>query len=56
MAMIAFQWMLHKWQLVQSGSLNTFGFDKRVYDLTSVNTSETVCIFSFSWYQNFGQI
>ncbi len=41
MAMIGFQWMLHKWQLVHSGGLNIFGLDKGVYNLTSVNTSET---------------
>jgi hypothetical protein len=33
--------MLHKWQLVHSGGLNIFGLDKGVYNLTSVNTSET---------------
>jgi hypothetical protein len=50
MAMIGFQWMLHKWQLVHSGGLNIFGLDKVVYNLTSVNTSETGYFFSFSWY------
>jgi hypothetical protein len=56
MAMIGFQWMLHNWQLVHSGGLNIFGLDNEVYDLTSVNTSETGYFFSFSWYRNFGQI
>jgi hypothetical protein len=26
MAIIGFQWMLHKWQLVHSGGLNILGF------------------------------
>jgi hypothetical protein len=56
MAMIGFQWMLHKWQLVHSGGLNIFGLDKGVYNLTSVNTNETWYFFSFSLYRNFGQI
>jgi hypothetical protein len=56
MAMIGFQWMLHKWQLVHSGGLNIFGLDKGVYNLTSENTSETGYFFSFSWYRKFGQI
>jgi len=47
MAMIGCQWMLHKWQLVRSGGVNIFGLVKRVYNLTSVNTSETLCFFPF---------